>query len=97
MTMFVGQPEKVILSQFGPPDASYEAGGVKYLTYSQSSVTQTAGVAPSYTSHVYGNVIYTSSWGGVAPRIRTNWCKVVWEISNGVVQRLSYSGNACLM
>jgi hypothetical protein len=92
---WIGAPESEFISSFGVPDATYSVGKDKYLSYRHKMVGSTSGVAPSYTSTVIGNTIYTSSSGGIAPSVYTMWCTIDWRISGGIVRSYRFAGNEC--
>ena len=95
LNSYVGRPEAELIGGLGIPDATYVSGNTKYLSYRRSATGMTAGVAPTYTSSVIGNTVFTQPVGGVAPTVYTMNCTVDFAVVNGVTRSFRYEGNSC--
>lgn len=95
LNTWVGQSDAALLGSWGPPDSVYDNGGVKYLTYFKSSSGYIPGVAPSYQTTIIGNTAYTNAVGGSPGYAYTTKCKTTFMVSDGLIQRWRYEGNAC--
>jgi hypothetical protein len=85
----VGQPEAVLIQQFGVPSRTYETGGVKYLAYDERRVDIMPGF-PSYSP------FYTGWYGGgFPPQVIDLRCETTFEIAGGAVKSFTLRGNAC--
>ena len=87
---WLGHAEGELISSWGVPDSVYDAGSKKYLTY-QNSRQMT--LPASYTSNVYGNTIYTRSYGGNTINLR---CKTTFTVDRGIIVDWSFRGNDCI-
>ena len=95
LNSLVGQPETVLISQWGPPQNFYETGGVKFLSWSNQRNIPIAGTAPTYNRSCVGTNCTTISYGG-SPGYNLNMhCTVVMTVQNGKVTNWRYQGNDC--
>lgn len=92
---WMGSTESQLISKWGIPSSVYESGGVKYLTYSNSSSGYVPGTAPSYQSTVIGNTVYTNRIGGTPGFVVNSWCDTTFTTRDGVIVHWSWKGNAC--
>ena len=95
---WIGSQENELIRKWGPPRQVYDAGGgVKYLTYQESSQGYIPGTSPTYstTYNPYTNTATTTSTGGSAGYYYTNSCQTTFEIQNGYIASWRWKGNAC--
>lgn len=95
LNTWVGQQESQLVGHWGPPDSVYENSGVKYLTYKKSRSGYIPGTPPTYQTNIIGNTAYTTSTGGSPGFAYTNHCKTTFTISNEIIQKWRWEGNAC--
>jgi hypothetical protein len=95
LNSWVGLPETSLIEKWGIPNSVYEAGGVKYLSYSKSQSGYVPGVAPSYQTTVIGNTAYTNAVGGTPGFAFTNTCNTTFMIRNNTIFNWRWEGNAC--
>jgi hypothetical protein len=95
LNSFIGDPESMLISQWGPPDSSYPlSDGSKVLQYRQGGSVVVPGYANATTTFV-GHQAFTSV-NGMPSMAIAQQCTVIWTIgSDGRIQRWSYNGNAC--
>ena len=86
LAQFVGQPEEQVLRQFGVPSRSYDAGGHRFLAYTEQSVDVVPGI---------GGYGYGYGFGGLPPQVIQWVCETTFEIDSGRVVSFSLRGNAC--
>lgn len=91
----VGLREKYLIAQFGVPDATYDAGDARFVSYSSTRLVTIPGVAPTYRTSVYGNTAYTTAQGGIAPSVISMTCQVTFRIEHGIVAGWTAKGNDC--
>jgi hypothetical protein len=88
LTQWVGRPETELLGTMGAPTRSYDAGGMKFLTYEDRRVEIVPG-APFYGPGPFG-------YGdGFPPTATTLVCNTTFTVASGVVRAFSLRGNAC--
>ena len=92
---WVGAPESALLAQVGPPNRSYESGGLKYLTYEASSVAYMPPVAPTYQTTVIGNMAYTNAYGGSPGYAIPLSCQTTFLVQKQIIRSVSFKGNDC--
>jgi hypothetical protein len=85
---WVGKPETALVGTMGAPTRSYEAGGMKFLTYDERRVQIVPGT-PFWGPGPY--------WygGGFPPVATTLECDTTFTVADGVVRAFSLRGNAC--
>src|SRR5713226_7901331 len=82
---WVGNDEVQLVRQWGPPQQVYESGSRKFLTYSSSRNVYLPGTAPSYTSTVIGNTVYTNPVGRTPGQNIGLTCITTFELENNKV------------
>jgi hypothetical protein len=88
LSSLVGQSEVALIESLGVPTRTYEAGGVKFLAFTESWVD----IVPPMA--VYGPPYWGFSSG--FPGQVVQWhCETTIAISGGVVRNFSFRGNAC--
>lgn len=92
---WMGATESQLVSQWGVPNSVYESGGVKYLTYRNSSTGYVPGTAPSYQTNIVGNTIYTNRIGGTPGFVVNRWCDTTFTVRDGRIVHWSWNGNGC--
>lgn len=95
LNTWINQPESDLVASWGAPDATYEAGGDKFLTYSNSRSGYVPAVQPNYQTTVIGNTAYTNAIGGVPGHSYMISCKTTFRVRNGAVRSWSHEGNGC--
>ena len=88
---WIGQPEIELLRAWGAPQAHYETGGIKFLTFERrdivffSSTPRSAFIGnPTYHTTMIGGSSYLPSY-----------CQTTFEIQNERVTNFRFSGNDC--
>lgn len=89
LAQWVGRPETELAGAMGAPSRTYEAGGMKFLTYEDRRIEIVPG-SPSY----YGAGPFGYG-GGFPPTATTLVCATTFSIGGGVVRAFSLRGNAC--
>lgn len=85
----VGATEADLVRSLGVPTRSYEAGGRRFLAYTESRIDVIPGFYPY------------SPWdpfpyaGGIPPQVQQSVCETTFEILDGRVASWSLRGNAC--
>ena len=93
---WVSSSEDELISSWGVPDSFYEAGGKRYLTYSNSRSGYVPGTPPTmYTTSVYGNTGYTTAYGGTSGFSYNNHCKTTFTVVDGKITSWTWKGNSC--
>jgi hypothetical protein len=90
LKQWVGRSETELAGAFGAPNRSYDAGGMKFLTYEERRVSVTPG-GPDY----FGPGPFWYGGGGFPPTATTLVCDTTFTIVRGVVKAFSLRGNAC--
>jgi hypothetical protein len=88
LAQWVGKPETNLVGIMGAPTRSYEAGGMKFLTYEDQRVE----IVPGSPYYGAGPFRYG---GGIPPNAITLVCETTFTIAGGVVRAFSLRGNAC--
>jgi hypothetical protein len=88
LTQWVGRPETELLGTMGAPTRSYDADGMKFLTYEDRRVEIVPG-APFYGPGPFGY------GNGFPPTATTLVCDTTFTVASGVVRAFSMRGNAC--
>ncbi|WP_456390261.1 hypothetical protein [Profundibacter sp.] len=96
VTSWIGSPERALIQKWGPPDSAYSSQGLKYITYNKQRSGYIPGTAPTYTSTVIGNTIYTNSYGGTQGYSYTESCKTTFTLQRNKIVDVSYKGNNCV-
>ncbi len=91
-----GQSESSLVSTWGVPSSVYEANGLKYLTYRRGSTGYLPGTPGTAQTTFVGNTAYTSFYGGTSGMVLNFNCETTFIISEGVVAKWTYQGNACV-
>lgn len=95
LNSWVGDDELNLVRSWGPPQQAYEAGGHKFIVYSNDRNVFVPGQAPTYQTNVIGNTAYTNSYGG-SPAMNVNLsCTTTFETADGKILNWSYRGNDC--
>lgn len=89
LSMWVGKPETELVGIMGAPSRTYEAGGMKFLTYEERHVEIVPG-----TPYYFGPGQFWNG-GGFPPTATTLVCDTTFTIGAGVVRAYSLRGNAC--
>jgi hypothetical protein len=89
LAMWVGKPETDLLGIMGAPTRSYDAGGMKFLTYEDRRVE----IVPS-SPYYFGPGPFLYG-GGFPPTATTLVCDTTFTVAQGVVRAFSLRGNAC--
>lgn len=95
LNSWIGYTELELIRKWGPPQQSYEAGGIKFLVYSSSRNVHIPGATPSYTTTVIGNTVYTNQVGGTPDQNIGLNCQTTFEISGERVVSWRWQGNDC--
>lgn len=88
LARWIGKPETALVGAVGVPTRTYEAGGMKFLTYDDQRVEilpGSPGIGPG--PFRYG--------GGIPPTATTLVCETTFTIEAGIVRAFSLRGNAC--
>lgn len=93
---WIGMDELSLIRAWGPPGATYMAGGHKFLEYSRSGSMFLPGVAPTYQTNVYGNTAYTNSYGGSPAMNIQLSCITTFEIDGNTIIGGTWRGNNCV-
>jgi len=89
LAQWVGRPETDLVGMMGAPSRSYEAGGMKFLTWEDWRVEIVPGAPYGFGPWPYGY------GGGFPPTTQTLVCDTTFTIGGGVVRAFSLRGNAC--
>lgn len=92
---WVGQDEVHLVRRWGPPQNTYEVGGVKFLSYTERRNVYIPGTAPTYSTTVIGNTAYTTPTGGSSGYSVSRSCVTTFEIVDRKIARWSWKGNDC--
>lgn len=95
LSSWVGSTELDLVRKWGPPHQAYEAGGRKFLVYSSSRNVYLPGTAPSYTTTVIGNTVYTNRVGGSPGQNIGLSCQTTFEVSGERIVSWRWQGNDC--
>jgi hypothetical protein len=95
LNSWVGFSELELVRSWGPPDASYEIGVSKYITWSKSGSIYIPQTNPTMYSTIIGNQIFTNAYGGSAAQNISLQCKTTFEIKNNYVVSWRWEGNSC--
>ena len=87
LTQWVGRPEIELAAAMGAPNRTYDAGGMKFLTYEERRVEVVPGSYDGFGPFWYG--------GGFPPTTTTLVCDTTFTVAGGVVRAFSLRGNAC--
>jgi hypothetical protein len=88
LAQWVGRPETDLVGAMGAPSRTYEAGGMKFLTYEERRTEIVPG-SPYYGPGPFGG------GGGFPPTATTLVCDTTFTVGGGVVRAFSFRGNAC--
>jgi len=92
---WIGENEINLIRSWGAPVQSYEAGGVKFLVYSDSRNVTLPGVAPTYRTDCYRDTCYTNQSGGTSDTSINMNCMTTFEVKGSKISSWSYRGNDC--
>ena len=95
LNSWVGADEVSLVRQWGPPMRSYEAGGIRFLTYAEVRNVYIPGTQPTYSTQIIGNTAYTTAYGGSPGYNIRRACQTTFEVVNGRVSRWQWKGNDC--
>jgi hypothetical protein len=87
---WVGKPETVLVAALGAPNRTYEASGMKFLTYEDRQTDYIPG-GPYFGPGPF----WYGGWGGFPPEVITWTCDTTFTITNGTVQAFSLRGGGC--
>lgn len=88
---WIGHPEAELVQALGAPNRSYEANGVKVLTYEARATDLLPGTP-------FIPMPGPPWWGaapGLPPQMVTRFCDTNFAITNGVVTGVTLRGNGC--
>lgn len=91
LARFVGKPEAFLVQHMGVPSRSFEAGGVRYLAYTESRID----IIPGWTPHYLGPPYWGWYGGGFPPQVVNMVCEMTFAVRDGTVRSFSLRGNAC--
>lgn len=95
LNSWIGADELSLVRKWGPPQQTYESGGRKFLTYVSGRNVYVPGTAPSYTTTVIGNTVYTNPVGGSPGYSVQKQCNTTFEVENGKILSWRWQGNDC--
>lgn len=95
LNSWIGSEEVELIREWGPPQQSYESGGVKFLAYTSGRNVYMPGMAPSYTTTYIGNTAYTTPVGGSPGYNMSMQCVTTFEVAQGRIVRWRWQGNDC--
>ena len=90
LAQWVGRPETDLVGLLGAPSRTYEAGGMKFLTFEDRRVETIPGSPLYYQPGPFGY-----GGGGIPPSTMFLTCDTTFTIAGGVVRAFSLRGNAC--
>ncbi|HEY0182894.1 MAG TPA: hypothetical protein VGC09_08820 [Rhodopila sp.] len=94
LAQWVGRPETDLVGLMGAPTRTYEAGGMKFLTYDDRRVEIVPG-SPYFVPGPFGPGPFWYGGGGFPPTAMTLECNTTFTVAEGVVRAYSLRGNAC--
>jgi hypothetical protein len=89
LNTLIGRPEIDLVQAMGVPTQTYQAGGVKFLSYQQ----QQTQVIPASPWYYYGPM--PGFYGGFPPQIVTWACDTTFSVVDGRVANYTLRGNGC--
>ena len=89
LNTLIGHTELEVVQALGVPTQTYEAGGVKFLSYQQQQ-TQVIPASPWYW---YGPM--PGFYGGFPPQVVTWSCDTTFAIADGRATSYTLRGNGC--
>ena len=95
LSTWMGATEEQLVMSWGPPTSVYEAGDLKYLSWSSAGSMTLPGSSPTYHTNVIGNKAYTTAIGGSAPTTINLNCQTTMVIKGGLVSSWQWKGNNC--
>jgi hypothetical protein len=95
LASYVGGPESALIDRWGPPDSVYEAGGTKYLTYSNNHTSYVPGIPPTYNTTCSFGYCTSIPVGGSSGYTLDERCRTTFEVEGGTVTSWRWQGNAC--
>lgn len=87
---YVGQPEAMVVQQFGVPDRVYEAGGIKFLAYEQRRLGFAPGIYGAAPYGPYGGFAY--GYAAFPPPQVERICDTTFEVATGIIRRVTLRG-----
>jgi len=82
LASLIGQPEAAAVRALGVPSQTYQAGGSRFLSYTERG----SRVIPGGPAGGYGTV---------SPEVVEIGCETTLEVAGGIVQSWSLRGTAC--
>lgn len=92
---WLGASEPQLVADWGPPDSVYENEERRYLTWTKQYQSYLRGTPPTYYTHVVGDRLYTSAYGGSPGMIVNSRCKTTFVLEQATVVAWRVEGNAC--
>ena len=92
---WVGVKESVLIKGWGPPDATYELDGVRYVSYNRSDIFHLPGTPDTVTETKYGNYTYKQVWKGQPSITQALNCKTTFKVVSKKIVSWEYKGNYC--
>jgi hypothetical protein len=91
LALWIGKPETDLVGTMGAPARTYDAGGMKFLTYEDRRLEIVPGAPYPY----YFGPGPFGYGGGFPPTATTLACDTTFTIAGGIVRAFSLRGNAC--
>lgn len=95
VSSWIGNTELNLIRSWGTPQHSYQTGETKFLVYNSSRNVHFPGIAPTYTTTIIGNTVYTNTTGGLSSQNLQYSCETTFEISNKKIVSWRFKGNDC--
>jgi hypothetical protein len=92
---WVGAEESLLIKTWGPPDATYELDGVRYVSYNRSDIFHLPGTPDTVTETKYGNYTYKQVWKGQPSITQALNCKTTFKVVSKRIASWEYKGNHC--
>ena len=89
----VGQPETELVRQLGVPSRTYDAGGRRFIAYSERR-TDIYGGGPFFGGFGYFGAGY-GLYGAFPAQVVERGCETTFEVGEGRVVSWALRGNAC--
>ncbi len=90
LNQFVGHPDFQLVQKLGVPARTYQTGGVKYLTYTESRLEFVPPLPP------YGGPRWwVGAYGEPPPQVVNLECETTFAVAAGVVKSYTLHGNGC--
>jgi hypothetical protein len=92
---WVGAKESVLIKGWGPPDATYELDGDRYVRYNKQRIWTQPGRPPSVREYTLINTTYKSVDPGTPSMTFHTWCKTTFKVRGGTIVSWEFEGNHC--